>query len=148
LQRTRVSDPISGTTRNFSDFFPDWQWNAEVRRDAGAFSYGFTVGDRDRFAFFRADEIDTNWNGGPYGTAFVEYRPGSRTTITFDVDNVFDTQARRERLFFAPNRSSPDPVAREFRERNRHVSFGLTLKQSFGGTTKVAKADAGVAPAS
>jgi hypothetical protein len=148
LQRTRVSDPISGTTRNFSDFFPDWQWNAEVRRDAGAFSYGFTIGDRDRFAFFRADEIDTNWNGGPYGTAFVEYRPGSRTTITFDVDNVFDTQARRERLFFAPNRSSPDPVAREFRERNRHVSFGLTLKQSFGGTTKVAKADAGVAPAS
>ena len=31
----------------------------------------------------------------------------------------------------------------EVRERNRHLSFGLTLKQSFGGSggTGVAKAD-------
>ena len=134
LQRTRVDDPISGTTRNFSDFFPDWEWGVELRRDAGAFSYGLTVNDRDRFSFFRADEIDTNYNGGPYGTAFVEWRPASRTSLTLDVDNLFNTTGERERLFFDPNRSSPDPVAREKRVRNRHVSFGLTLKQTFGST--------------
>ena len=145
LQRTRVHDPISDRTRNFSGFFPDWEWNIDLRRDAGAFSYGFTIQDRDRFDFFRADEIDTNWNDGPYGTAFVEYRPSTRTSITFDVDNLFNTPGVRQRLFFDPNRSSPDPVVREFRERNRHVTFQLTLKRSFGGSAKVAKADPGVA---
>ena len=145
LQRTRVNDPISGHVRNFSDFYPDWQWSVELRRDAGAFAYGFTVSDRDRFSFFRADEIDTNFNAGPYGTAFVEYRPSGRTSLTLDVDNLFDTGASRQRLFFDPNRSSAEPVVREFRERNRHVSIGLTLKQTFGGASKT-KPAAGVAP--
>ena len=140
VQRTRVEDPISGEMRNFSDFFPDWEWNVDVRRDAGAFSYGFVVSDRDRFTFFRTDEFDTNYNGGPYGTAFVEYRPDARTAVTLDVDNMFDTRAFRERLIFAPNRADPEVAVRELRERNRHVNFGLTLKRSFGG-------GAGVAPA-
>lgn len=132
LQRTRVRDLISGETRNWSDFYPDWRWSVELRRDAGAWSYGFTVNDRDRFSIFRANEIDTNWNNGPYATAFVEWRPASRTSLTFDVDNAFDTQARRRRTFFFPNRSEPVPFAQEMRVRNRHVSLGLTLKQSFG----------------
>lgn len=139
LQRTRVHDPISGQTRNFSEFTPDWEWGVELRRDAGAFSYGFAVNDRDRFTFFRADETDTNWNGGPYGTAFVEYRPTARTSITFDIDNLFDTNAQRERIFFFPNRSNLEPGVREFRERNRHVNFGITLKQTLGGAGGVAK---------
>jgi hypothetical protein len=135
LQRTRVLDPISGRVRNFSDFFPDWEWSVDVRRDAGPWSYGFVVNDRDRFSFFRGDEIDSNFNGGPYGTAFVEYRPSRKTSITLDVDNLFNTTGERERLFFDPDRSSPEPVVREDRVRNRHLSFGLTLKQSFGGVS-------------
>lgn len=133
LQRTRVLDPISGQVRNFSDFFPDWEWSAEVRRDAGRFSYGVTVNHSDRTSFFRANEIDTNFNGGPYGTAFIEYRPAPRTSVTFDVDNLFDTTGERERVFFFPNRSNLQAGEIEKRVRNRHVSFGLTLKQSFGG---------------
>lgn len=133
LQSTRVLDTISGQTRNFSDFFPDWQWSVELRRDAGSLSYGFTVNDRDNFSFFRANEIDKQWNGGPYATAFIEYRTSPRSSITFDVDNLLATSFNRERLIFTPNRSVPEPATREFRERNRHPSFGLTFKQSFGG---------------
>jgi hypothetical protein len=133
LQRTRVEDPISGEQRNWSDFFPDWQWNLDFRHDVGKFSYGFTVQDRDRFTFFRTDEFDTNFNGGPYGTAFVEYRPRNGTTITLDLDNAFDTSGNRNRLLFRPNRADPEIAIDEFRERNRHLNFGLTLKQSFGG---------------
>ncbi len=134
LQRTRVEDPISGEQRNWSDFFPDWQWNVDVRHDLKNFSYGFVVQDRDRTTFFRTDEFDTNFNGGPYGTAFIEYRPRAGTTITLDVDNAFDTSGNRDRLIFRPNRADPDFVISEVRERNRHLNFGLTLKQSFGGS--------------
>jgi hypothetical protein len=140
VRRTRVTDPISGRKRNFSDFFPDWEWGIDVRRDAGAFSYGFTLQDRDRFTFFRTTEFDSNFNGGPFGTAFIEYRPSARTSITLDVDNALNTTGNRNRLLFYPNRAVPTFVANEFRERNRHVNVGLTLKQTFGGggSTKLA----------
>ena len=145
LQRTTVEDPISGDNRRFTGFFPEWQWTVQFRRDIGKWAYGMTVGDRDRFSFFRSNEVDTNYNGGPYGTAFVEYRPNPRTTVTFDVDNLFNTRGIRDRLFTFPNRSVPEPSLSEFRERNSHVIFGLQFKRTFGGASKV---PAGVAPAS
>ena len=134
LQRTRVKDPINGKMRQFSGFFPDWQWSVDVRRDIGRFSYGFSVNDRQRFTFFRTDEFDSNFNGGPYGTAFIEYRFNPRTSITLDVDNALETSGNRDRLLFRPNRLTPDDgIFDEFRHRDRHMTVGLTLKQSFGG---------------
>lgn len=133
VQRTRVEDPISGRMRDFSGFYPDWEWFIEARRDSGAFSYGFAISDRARIRFFRTEEFDVNYNGGAYATAFVEYRPDPRTAITFDVDNLLDTSANRERLLFFPNRAAPEMSLHELRERNRHVNFGLTVKRSFGG---------------
>ena len=133
LQRTRVEDPISHEMRNFSDFFPDWQWSIDVRRDIGPWSYGFVVSDRDRFTFFRTTEFDTNFNSQPYATAFVEYRPDPRTSITLDLDNAISTHGMRDRLISIPNRLTPEFVIDEFRERNRHLNFGLTIKRSFGG---------------
>jgi hypothetical protein len=133
VQRTRVKDPIDGRMRQFSGFFPDWEWNVDVRRDAGNFSYGFNLGDRDRFTFFRTDEFDSNFNGGPYATAFVEYRLTPRTSITLDIDNAVETSGNRNRLLFFPNRATPTDVLDEFRHRDRHMAIGLTLKQSFGG---------------
>jgi hypothetical protein len=134
LQKTRVEDPISGEKRNFSDFYPEWQWEVSIRRDKGAWSYGFAVSDRDRFTFFRTDEFDTNFNTQPYATAFVEYRPDKRTSVTFDIDNAINTHGARNREIYIPNRAAADPfVINEFRERNRHLNLGLTVKRTFGG---------------
>jgi TonB-dependent receptor-like protein len=139
IQRTRVDDPISGDPRKWSGFFPAWQWDLSVRRDAGAFSYGFDINDNQRFTFYRTDEFDTNFNRGAYLTAFLEYRLTQSTAIRFDVDNGLSTHAARNRLIFTPNRAEPDFVVNEFRDRNRHPSFAFTLKQSFGGGGGVAK---------
>ncbi|HEX6072781.1 MAG TPA: TonB-dependent receptor [Sphingomicrobium sp.] len=134
VRRTRVEDPISHEMRNFSDFFPNWEWSFDVRRDLGPFSYGFVISDYRHFTLFRTDEFDTNFNGGPYGTAFIEYRPGPRTSITLDLDNAFETSGNRHRLRFDPNRGDPNPfIIDEVRERNRHLNFGLTIKHTFGG---------------
>jgi len=127
LQRTRVDDPISGDIRNFTGFYPEWQWSAEFRRDIGKFAYGLTVSDRARFSFFRSNEIDTPYNGGIFGNAFVEYRPSARTTATFEVNNLFNTRFVRNREFTFPNRSLSDPSLNEFRERNSHVSTGKAV---------------------
>lgn len=148
LQRTRVADPISGDIRGFTGEFPGWEWNVEFRRDIGKLAYGLTVGDRDRITFFRADELDVNFNSGPFGTAFVEYRPSERTTITADLDNLFNTRSERNRLFTFPNRGFPTPSLNEFRERNSHVAIGLTLKRTFGGARKVVRSEKSISPAS
>ena len=134
FQRTRVHDPISDAMRSFSGYFPSWSWEASLRRDAGKFAYGMKVQDRASVAFYRADEIDANPSLGPYATAFLEYRPDARTTVTLDVDNWLNNGGGRDRLFFLPNRSSPSPSFREVRVRNSHLSFGLTFKRSFSGS--------------
>lgn len=141
LQSTKVEDPINGRTRKWSGYYPTWDWYFELRRDAGDWSYGFGINDNQRFTFYRTDEYDTNFNGSPYGTAFVEYRLTPKTAIRFDVDNMFNTSGNRDRLLFRPNRLDTDFIFDESRERNRHLSFGITLKQSFGGGGGVAKTD-------
>jgi hypothetical protein len=136
IQKTRVDDPIWGTPRRWSGFYPAFNWNLELRRDKGQWAYGVAFFDRAKFTFFRTDELDSNRNLGPYSTAFVEFRPSPRTTLTFDVDNLLNTEAERHRIFFDPNRSNSEPVADELRRRNIHLSFQLTLKQTFGGGRK------------
>jgi hypothetical protein len=136
VQRTEIRDPVSGEERRWSGFFPNWEWGVEVRRDAGDWSYGFTVQNRSEFYFFRADEEESNYNSGPYGLGFVEWRPAPRTSLTFDVDNAFDTRGQRDRLFFLPDRGNQIPEFGERRIRNRHVTLGLTLKQTFGETAE------------
>ena len=134
LQRTQVTDPLTGNRRNWSGFWPNWTWNIDLRRDAGAFSLGMNVGQNDRITFFRTDELDSNFNGGPFMTAFAEYRPDKRTTIRLDIENLTDTSGNRSRRFFSPNRSVALPFAEEFRERNQHVAFTLSLRRGFGGS--------------
>ena len=133
MRRTRVEDPISGDTRNFSDFFPDWEWNFDVRRDAGAWSYGFVLSDRDRFTFFRTDEFDINYNDAPFATAFVEYRPGPRTSITLDLDNVLNGHGQRTRLIFDPNRGQPEDIVETSSASATGLEPGPDDQRSFGG---------------
>ena len=130
-----MADPISGRQRQFSGFFPDWQWEIDVRRDAGRFSYGFDLSDRQAITFYRTDEFDTNLNRGAYLTAFIEYRLSPKTALTFSADNLLSTHAARDRLLFFPNRAQTESSFEEYRDRNRHRSFQITLKQSFGGAS-------------
>ena len=133
IQRTRVEDPISHKQRDFSGFFPRWQWDADIRRDAGKFAYGLSLNDYRRITFFRTDEFDTSFNTQPYVTAFAEYRPTARSTVTLNLNDISDTGGDRDRLIFVPNRLSPQPAIEDYRHRNSHVRVGLTFKQSFGG---------------
>ncbi|HEV2593622.1 MAG TPA: hypothetical protein VGU01_00285, partial [Sphingomicrobium sp.] len=132
-QHTSVKDPVDGHSRKWSGYYPGWQWNLDVRRDAGRWSYGISANDYQRWTFYRTDTLDTYHNGGVFGTAFVEFRPRASTTIRLDIDNALNTAAARDLLRFTPNRAQANGVIDELRVRNRHPSFGLTLKQSFAG---------------
>jgi hypothetical protein len=134
LQRTRVDDPITVEPRDWTGFnYPRWEWDADIRRDFGKFAYGLSLFDQRRTTLFRTDDFDTNHNRGfPYTSAFVEYRPGPNRTVTLDVNDLSDSGASRDILFFIPNRTAQEPSFDEHRSRNSYVRIGLTYKQSLG----------------
>jgi hypothetical protein len=132
VQRTRVRDPITGRERDWSGFFPRWNWDVTVRRDSGKWAYGFTMGDNARATFFRTDEYDINYNQGfPYTTAFVEYRPSPKQTLTLNFDDLSNAGGARDLIIFVPNRTAGEPSFAEHRFRNSHIRIGLTFKQGF-----------------
>ena len=135
LEDTVVFDPVSQSDRRFSNFDPEWQWAADYRHDLGKWAYGFNISDRGPFAIYRVNEIDRNRNEGPFATAFVEYRPAPKTTVTFDVDNLLETQAQRERIFSFPSRAVPPSPARVSRAQpashlRHHAQAGLRLSRN------------------
>ncbi len=142
IQRTRVDDPISHQPRDWSGFYPRWQWDADIRRDIGKFAYGFLLNDYRRVTFYRTDEFDTNCNAAPFVSGFIEYRPKPNQTLTFNIDDLTDIGGARDLVIFDPDRRAGQPSELEHRFRNSHMRVGLTFKQSFGGGggTKVAKA--------
>ncbi len=135
LQETSVRDPLSGTNRAWSGFWPKWNYELELRRDLGKWSYGATLFDRAPFSFFRTDEIDSNFNSQPFVIAFVEFRPEKRTTMRLDFDNLIGTAGERSRQFFDPNRTATEPVVNEFRRRNSHVAVTFSVNRTFGGSS-------------
>ena len=136
IQQTRVKDPISGELRDFSGFFPRWQWDVDVRRDIGRWAYGFTMSDRGRTTLFRTDVLDTRRNlGFPYTYAFMEYRPAGNRSLRLYFDDISNTPGTRDLLIFDPNRSAGEASRLDHRFRNSHIRIGLTFKQSFGGAT-------------
>lgn len=139
IQHTRVTDPVSGQPRDWSGFFPSWQWDATVRRDIGKFAYGFDMSDNDRTTIFRTDVLDTRWNGGVFADAFIEYRPTSKQTLTLNFNDLSNVGGGRNLVEFFPNRTAGSPSELDHRFRNSHIRIGLTFKQSFGGGSGVAK---------
>jgi hypothetical protein len=128
---TSVIDPYTGQSRRFSGN-NDFVAEANFRQDLGKFAWGFNVSGATAGSFYRQNEVDRNYSVPPYVTAFAEYRPDRRTTLTLSVDNLTGMPARRERTFFAPDRRNLVASQFEFRHRNRHIVPEISFKRSFG----------------
>lgn len=128
---TSVEDPYTLGKRQFSGSNL-YSADASFRQDLGRWAYGATLFYNAPTFFFRQDEIDRPFGSQPYVTAFVEYRPSPKTSVTFSLDNVTDTPAFRSRTYFSPDRRNPLPDRYEFRHRNKHIIPAIGFKHSFG----------------
>ncbi|WP_375403361.1 hypothetical protein [uncultured Sphingomonas sp.] len=128
---TRVEDPYTGEGRAFSGTSP-LVITGSFRQDGRKFAWGFDIEGAAPSTFFRQNELDRNFVRTPYVSAFAEYRPTPRTTVTAGLENATGRPAFRSRTFFQPDRKTPDPSVLEFRRRNQHVIPYLTVKHSFG----------------
>lgn len=127
---TSVRDPYTLRPRRFSGN-SDFYGEVSLRQDRGKFAWGVTASGGTDSTFYRQNEIDS-FSSQPLVSAFAEYRPDARTTVTLDLRNLTQAEARRTRSFFAPDRRTPAPFQREERVRNQHIVPALTLKRNFG----------------
>ena len=130
LQSTSVEDPYTLENRRFSGYTSS-QFQAQFRQDLGRFAWGSNYYHGPPFTFFRRNELDT-FDQIDFLEAFVEYRPTQRTTIALGLDNILDAPGIRDRIFFTPDRSTPDPSLFEFRERFGRRRVSLRFRHSFG----------------
>ncbi len=128
---TSVVDPYTLNDRPFTGATL-FTYSAAFRQDLTAFAWGFDLRGATAPTFFRIRETDKMQGISPRVSAFVEYRPSSRTTLTLGADNVTNASSRRWRTFYKPDRSSSVPFEEEYRERNPHVLLYLSVKHSFG----------------
>ena len=128
---TSVLDPYTLDYRPFTGT-KLFVYSAGLRQDLEKFAWGIDVTGDTGATFYRLRETDESMGLSPAINAFVEYRPFSRTTLTLGVENVLDGTARRWRYFYAPDRTSTDPVRLEYRERQRHPTIYVGARYSFG----------------
>jgi hypothetical protein len=131
LVDTSVEDPYTFRKRQFSGYNL-YSADASFRQDLGKWAYGATFYVNAPTFFFRQNEIDKPHGSNPYVQAFVEYRPSKKTTVTFNLDNLTNVPAFRDRTFFTPDRRNPFPHQFELRHRNKHVIPSIGIKHSFG----------------
>ncbi len=129
--KTSVRDPYTLAWRPFSGnalFY----YNASFRQDLGKFAWGVGFEGSTGNTAYRRNELDKYQGMSPFVTAFAEYRPDRRWTITAGANNVIDAYASRDRDFFLPDRTNPNPFLHEYRYRKSHLVGYLTIKRSFG----------------
>ena len=131
LQDTSVEDPYTHRKRRFSGF-STYNFDSSFRQDLGRYAWGFNIYTNPGQSYFRRNEIDTPNGQEPFVTAFAEYRPTQRTTVTLGLDNLLEVKGKRFRTFFTPDRSNPNPSLFELRERSQHLTAWVRLKQNFG----------------
>lgn len=126
-----VVDPYTGRRRRYSGNSL-WVLDASLRQDLGRFAWGISASANSASTLFRRNEEDRSFRQNPYVSAFVEYRPDIRTTLTLGVDNLTDAEAFRERTFFLPTRATLSPSLLERRVRNQHLIPFVSVRRSLG----------------
>jgi len=131
LRDSSVTDPFTGETRDFSNFY-DTIWSAGYRQDLNWYglSYGFTVSrtgprqavDRD-FINHSSDDPDTE--------AFLEFKPFGELTARLEVEEVFRSKSFRERFQYVGSREDDVLLRREERDVKPNRAVRLILRGVF-----------------
>ncbi|MBC6981897.1 TonB-dependent receptor [Caulobacter sp. 17J80-11] len=133
LQDSRVRDPYTHKDRDFT-FEELWGFSADFRQDLRArkLAWGVIYDAEGALPQYRLNEFDVYNPENTWFRVFVEARPNAQTTITLSANNVLDRALERDRDFYFPNRTTPDPIAHEYRWRTQGVTWALQAKRTFG----------------
>lgn len=106
IQQTRVTDPLTGSSRRFSDE-PEWNYSIDFRQPLPDWKllWGALVERADDAPLFRLRELrSTGWDQSSLDL-YVETTAISGLLVRFTLQDVLLPVEVRERAFFTPDRS-------------------------------------------
>ncbi len=105
---TKVTDPVTGQTREFSDEFKG-NWSIAFRQDVPEYklSFGFRWSDGGSATAYRFNEESRRSRDDADASVFVETSHFLGLKIRLGVDDILPADFSRNRLIYAPNRSGP-----------------------------------------
>ncbi len=106
LQDTRVTDPVTGSKRRFSDEV-DWNYSIDVRQPLPNYklAWGVLWERSDDVQLFRLRELrTTGWDRANFDV-YAETTAIPGLVVRFTVADVFLPKEVRERQYFAPDRA-------------------------------------------
>ncbi|KAF0178178.1 MAG: hypothetical protein FD160_2359 [Caulobacteraceae bacterium] len=123
-----VTDPVTHRTRQISGF-ADTEANIEFRQDITAMklAWGFEFYKRAEVQFFRVGELET-YEEGPLMFGFVESTAIRGVKMRAFVENMLDSEFKRERRFYSPDRNGA-----VFRDEERERQFGRVFGVEVSG---------------
>ncbi len=130
-QDSRVTDPVTGQGRRFSDE-REVTFELEFRQDLPGprFSWGWELEKQSSLTRFGVDELD-RFSRGVDLEAFIETSRWLGVKFTLTAENLLDRRFRRDRTVFDGRRGQSPLLFREDRDRRRGRSLILGVNGTF-----------------
>lgn len=127
---SEVTDPVTGQKRALSEF-SESELNIELRQDIAAhkLAWGLVYFKRSEIHFYRVREIET-YEEGPFLDFYAETTAIPGVKVRGFVNNIFDSPFKRERRFFAPDRTGAFNFEEE-RKRTIGRFIGIEVSGNF-----------------
>jgi hypothetical protein len=123
-QESAVTDPLTAARRPISEF-QDVAWNIGFRQDLPSVAWGASYTSKSAASSYLLREIDTR-RASPSLDAFIEIPLGRRLRLRVAAISLLDEAETRDRLFFEPDRRTPESSAeRSVRAPGRWYQLSL-----------------------
>ncbi len=132
LQGSRLTDPFTGETRQYSGF------NSRIielslRHDVPGtpWAWGVSAENYGNQPSFRQTEYGTQFEGPTWASMFIEHKDVFGLTVSARLSNWLNSRSRWERFVFAGPRNSSPLLFKEDRDRLIGPIFRFQVKGSF-----------------
>jgi hypothetical protein len=132
LQGSRLSDPFTGESRQYSGF-TDRIIEASLRHDipGTSWAWGVSIENYHNQPSFRQTEYGTQFEGPNWASMFIEHKDVFGLTVSARFSNWLNARSKWERYVFAGPRNSSPLLFKEDRDRLIGPIFRLQVKGSF-----------------
>ena len=132
LQSSRLRDPFTGETRQYSGF-TDTVMSAQFRRDlpGSDWAYGGSLEYSHNQPSYRRDQVDRIWEGPVFDSVFIENKDVFGLTVRATVINLLNARSRRDRTVYAGRRDIAPVGFVEQRDRLIGPIFSLSVRGGF-----------------
>lgn len=132
LQKSRLIDPFTGETRQWSGF-TNRRANLNLRHDiAGSqWAWGLGASHHHNLPSYRSNQTDRGWEGPWFMSAFLEHKDVLGMTVRARVGNILGARQYRERIVSTGLRGASPVDFAELRNRRIGPIFTLTVRGNF-----------------